>query len=76
MTVIAVAVAWQRNSFLIVALVLALVMLPSTLVFTRLLVRPAVAVLHRAHSGHVGDYVAWMFAGLTVLAVVLGMQLR
>ncbi|BBZ14543.1 MrpF/PhaF family protein [Mycobacterium branderi] len=37
MTVIMVAVAWQRNSFLIVALVLALVTLPGTLVFTRLL---------------------------------------
>ncbi|GBE66460.1 hypothetical protein MFM001_29220 [Mycobacterium sp. MFM001] len=38
MTVMVVAVAWQRNSDLIVALVLALVTLPGTLVFTRLLV--------------------------------------
>lgn len=38
MTIMVVAVAWQRNSDLIVALVLALVTLPGTLVFTRLLV--------------------------------------
>jgi multicomponent Na+:H+ antiporter subunit D len=38
--------------------------------------RPALAALRGAHSGHVGDYVAWMFAGLTVLAAVLGLQLR
>ncbi|MGE2814562.1 complex I subunit 5 family protein [Mycobacterium heidelbergense] len=38
--------------------------------------RPAVAVLHRAHSGHVGDYVAWLFAALPVLAGVLALQIR
>lgn len=38
--------------------------------------RPAVVALRRAHSGHVGDYVAWMFAALTVLAAVLGLQLQ
>jgi multicomponent Na+:H+ antiporter subunit D len=32
----------------------------------------SLAVLHRAHSGHVGDYVAWMFAGLAVLLVLVG----
>jgi hypothetical protein len=37
MTVMVIAVAWQRNSDLIVSLVLALVTLPATLVFTRLL---------------------------------------
>ncbi|ORW08634.1 hypothetical protein [Mycobacterium kyorinense] len=37
MTVMLVAVAWQRNLDLIVALVLALVTLPGTMVFTRLL---------------------------------------
>ncbi|MBO0866016.1 MAG: hypothetical protein J2P16_13180 [Mycobacterium sp.] len=38
MTLMVLAIAWQRNSGLIVPLVLALVALPSTLVFTRLLV--------------------------------------
>ncbi|OBG32570.1 hypothetical protein A5673_03120 [Mycobacterium sp. E3198] len=38
--------------------------------------QPAIAVLHRAHSGHVGDYVAWMFAAITALAGVLAVQLR
>lgn len=38
--------------------------------------RPAIAALRGAHSGHVGDYVAWMFAALTVLAGVLSLQLR
>ncbi|GAA4216820.1 complex I subunit 5 family protein [Actinocatenispora rupis] len=34
-------------------------------------VRPAVDVLHRLHSGHVGDYVAWLFAGLAGFGVLL-----
>lgn len=38
--------------------------------------RPAVTALHGVHSGHIGDYVAWMFAALTVLVAVLGLQLR
>ncbi|VBA49393.1 proton-conducting transporter membrane subunit [Mycobacterium pseudokansasii] len=37
-------------------------------------VRPAVAALQAAHSGHVGDYVAWMFAAVTLLGAVLGLQ--
>jgi hypothetical protein len=27
-------------------------------------------VLHRAHSGHLGDYVAWLMAGVTALSVL------
>jgi multicomponent Na+:H+ antiporter subunit D len=38
--------------------------------------RPAIAALRAAHSGHIGDYVAWMYAGLAVLTAVLGLQLR
>ena len=37
--------------------------------------RPAVTALHALHSGHIGDYVAWLFAALAVLAGALGMQL-
>ncbi|WP_205411874.1 complex I subunit 5 family protein [Mycobacterium persicum] len=37
-------------------------------------IRPAVAALQAAHSGHVGDYVAWMFAAVTLLGAVLGLQ--
>ena len=33
--------------------------------------RPAFLVLRRAHSGHVGDYVAWMLLGVTILAASL-----
>ncbi|OBI42303.1 hypothetical protein A5707_06370 [Mycobacterium kyorinense] len=43
---------------------------------TAAVTRPAVVALRRAHSGHVGDYVAWMFAALTVLAAVLSAQSR
>jgi multicomponent Na+:H+ antiporter subunit D len=28
----------------------------------------ALDVLHRAHSGQVGDYVAWLLAGIAALA--------
>ncbi|GLY42953.1 hypothetical protein Amsp01_089760 [Amycolatopsis sp. NBRC 101858] len=31
-------------------------------------VHDALAVLHRAHSGQVGDYVAWLLAGVALLA--------
>jgi multicomponent Na+:H+ antiporter subunit D len=43
---------------------------------TAAVARPAIAALRGAHSGHVGDYVAWMFAALTVLAAAVGVQLR
>jgi multicomponent Na+:H+ antiporter subunit D len=32
---------------------------------------PRAALLHRLHSGHVGDYVAWLVAGVTVFGVLL-----
>ena len=35
-----------------------------------------VNLLHRLHSGHVGDYVAWMMMGLAVLAGFIGLPLR
>ncbi|MEZ0362199.1 complex I subunit 5 family protein [Mycobacterium sp. pUA109] len=38
--------------------------------------RPAITALHRVHSGHVGDYVAWLFVALAVLAGALAGQLR
>jgi multicomponent Na+:H+ antiporter subunit D len=35
------------------------------------LVEPLAGVLRRTHSGHVGDYVAWMFVGTAALVVLL-----
>lgn len=35
-----------------------------------------VELLHRIHSGHVGDYVAWLVMGLAVLAGFIGVPLR
>jgi multicomponent Na+:H+ antiporter subunit D len=32
---------------------------------------PRATLLHRLHSGHVGDYVAWLVAGVTVFGVLL-----
>lgn len=34
-------------------------------------VRTGVHLLHRAHSGHVGDYVAWLLAGVAAFAGLL-----
>jgi multicomponent Na+:H+ antiporter subunit D len=34
--------------------------------------RSGLGLLRRLHSGHVGDYVAWMVAGLAALAVLVG----
>jgi hypothetical protein len=32
--------------------------------------------LQRLHSGHVGDYVAWMMMGMTVVAGFIGLPVR
>jgi multicomponent Na+:H+ antiporter subunit D len=32
---------------------------------------PRAGLLHRLHSGHVGDYVAWLVAGVTVFGLLL-----
>jgi multicomponent Na+:H+ antiporter subunit D len=36
---------------------------------------PVVDVLRTAHSGHVGDYVAWLTAGTAALGVLLTLAL-
>jgi len=36
---------------------------------------PAVTALRRLHSGHVGDYVAWLFVGVTALTALVGVPL-
>jgi multicomponent Na+:H+ antiporter subunit D len=36
----------------------------------------ALRVLQRLHSGHVGDYVAWLFVGAAVMAALIGLPLR
>jgi multicomponent Na+:H+ antiporter subunit D len=38
---------------------------------SELVMRP----LHRVHTGHIGDYVAWMFAGMAVLVALVGLPL-
>ena len=35
----------------------------------------AFGVLRRLHSGHVGDYVAWLFVGMSLLAALVGIPL-
>jgi multicomponent Na+:H+ antiporter subunit D len=37
--------------------------------------RPVIAAFHLVHSGHIGDYVAWLFAGIAGLAALLGLPL-
>jgi multicomponent Na+:H+ antiporter subunit D len=36
---------------------------------------PVMRRLHRVHTGHIGDYVAWMFAGMAVLLALVGLPL-
>jgi multicomponent Na+:H+ antiporter subunit D len=36
---------------------------------------PVLVPLRRVHSGHVGDYVAWLFVGITALAALVGVPL-
>jgi multicomponent Na+:H+ antiporter subunit D len=33
-------------------------------------VRPVMSLLHRMHSGHVGDYVAWLAAGVAIFGSI------
>jgi multicomponent Na+:H+ antiporter subunit D len=35
--------------------------------------RPVLATLHAVHSGHIGDYVAWLAVGVAGLATLLGL---
>jgi multicomponent Na+:H+ antiporter subunit D len=35
--------------------------------------RPVIAAVHQVHSGHIGDYVAWLFTGIAGLAALLGL---
>jgi multicomponent Na+:H+ antiporter subunit D len=37
---------------------------------------PVLTAMHRAHSGHLGDYIAWMMTGMAVLAAFVGLPLR
>ena len=38
--------------------------------------QPPLALLRKAHSGHVGDYVAWLMIGLAVLGGFIGLPAR
>ena len=40
------------------------------------LARRPMGVLHRLHSGHVGDYVAWLMVGIAAMAGLVGLPLR
>jgi multicomponent Na+:H+ antiporter subunit D len=40
---------------------------------TRRTVRPAVRALERVHSGHIGDYVAWLLFGMAAFAALLAL---
>ncbi len=42
---------------------------------TSLIAAPLTA-LHRLHSGHVGDYVAWLFAGVATMAALIAVPLH
>jgi multicomponent Na+:H+ antiporter subunit D len=37
--------------------------------------RPAIQALRRVHSGHIGDYVAWMMTGMAILGAFIGLPM-
>lgn len=39
-------------------------------------VRAGMGVLHGLHSGHIGDYIAWLVVGVVGLAALIGLPLR
>ena len=38
--------------------------------------RPVTGAVRRAHSGHVGDYVAWLLGGVAALGALFGLAIR
>lgn len=50
--------------------------LPRPVQVVSVVFRPVMRELHHLHSGHVGDYVAWLFVGVAVLAGLVGIPLR
>jgi multicomponent Na+:H+ antiporter subunit D len=72
------AVAWTTTGVVLglVSTVIAVVIAGLGLRGARLSgVAPLMTGLRRAHSGHIGDYVAWLFAGVAALAVLVGLPL-
>ncbi len=49
--------------------------LPALLRRVRRPAGPLLDALRRVHSGHVGDYVAWLFLGVAALGALVGMPL-
>ena len=47
--------------------------LPGTLRRAARTARPVIAAVRQVHSGHIGDYVAWLFTGIAGLAALLGL---
>jgi multicomponent Na+:H+ antiporter subunit D len=47
--------------------------LPRTLRVAGARLAPATHALHRLHSGHIGDYVAWLLVGALALGVLLAL---
>jgi multicomponent Na+:H+ antiporter subunit D len=58
----------------VLALSLAVAALSGPALGSRL--RPPLAALRRLHSGHVGDYVAWLTFGLAALGGLFALTLR
>lgn len=50
--------------------------LPGVLTAAARPVGRALTGLRQLHSGHVGDYVAWLFVGVAALGLLLGLPLR
>ncbi len=75
------AVAWSSSGLVlsIVTVLTAVAVAAAGLWQTRLpwlrLGHPVMQRLHRLHTGHIGDYVAWLCAGLALLAVIVGVPL-
>ncbi|HVV14550.1 complex I subunit 5 family protein [Amycolatopsis sp.] len=71
----AVPAGWTGTGLLLAfASVVAAVALAAIALWRPSWLRPAersIGVLHRVHSGHVGDYVAWLLAGVTVLGFLV-----
>lgn len=49
--------------------------LPARLVAVARPVAPILAGVRALHSGHVGDYVAWLFVGVAGLGALVGLSL-
>lgn len=67
---------FRQPSYLVVPFVVVPLSVAGTFVGVDRVTSPAIGTLRRVHSGHVGDYVAWLISGVAALGAAFGLAAR